>query len=789
MAKKYNLIQWGPITNTLGVGGAFPIDGRTVVENLVDLTNTEVWKSPGSGNETRYVGMLVYVLEDKTLYQLNEINGEEYRWASIANETSSTNIKIDGHVGTITTGNGLTDVTADGGSFAVKAKENGYISVTADGVDIDSTKIDTAGTSETDTDIVTVKRVKTIESTIGNLKDVAKSGLATDVTVGTITGATYDTETPQVSDTWRTKVSDNALLATDNVNASLSKLDNKIAGLADELILDEEAIANNITAIKSSIGLEDDLTLDITGANYITGNDTTVKGALTSLDTNLKSIEDKVDGIEVNDAKLQINGTDVFSANASSDVNITLGSGLTFSSNTLSIDAKTAVSSTNKIVTESDIAAISGAMHYCGVIDLDTIYGSVEEDSEIIFENLDPSVSKIESKKPGDTYIATGTNPVIFTRNGEKFTIEPGDMVVFGADESYSVVQSNMTLGVAEGQIATNSTTLGANKLVYSDGTGINTGDLSVSSAATISSNTITVTDTYKIGSIELTTNSFQVEAGDGIKLETTSDSKTFKVSHADTQLKATTTSNGAVDFTEENNIFTASFTTESVATDKFGHINGSNKKTNTITLPYFVNAIIGEESDDQRDELNNTDFVNVRADKDTTDTNKYLIKSSVKTVRLNDASSESINEPTWKLVSMNIDDIEAGDIVEISEIYKDDGETRYGYTEFEPLTFDDTENERGGDFAIPSGTSKVNDALIGDLEYGRKYTILDLKETGDESTLIEDTKITVGSRQVKVFRIIERRNANDGLVTANDVKSYINNQISNAELVWLIEL
>lgn len=54
----------------------------------------------------------------------------------LAGKITSANITIDGHKGAITTGNGLTDVAADGGSFAVLIDENNAngLSVGADGV-------------------------------------------------------------------------------------------------------------------------------------------------------------------------------------------------------------------------------------------------------------------------------------------------------------------------------------------------------------------------------------------------------------------------------------------------------------------------------------------------------------------------------------------------------------------------------------------------------------------------------------------------------------------------------
>lgn len=96
-------------------------------------------------------------------------------------EVTAANVTIDGHKGAITTGNGLTDVEAESGSFAVKAKENGYINVTADGVDVKN--VDTEGKSTADTDLATVKTVtehiKSLDNTTGETMASVADGVVT----------------------------------------------------------------------------------------------------------------------------------------------------------------------------------------------------------------------------------------------------------------------------------------------------------------------------------------------------------------------------------------------------------------------------------------------------------------------------------------------------------------------------------------------------------------------------------------------------------------------------------
>ena len=154
----------------------------------------------------------------------------------------------------------------------------------------------------------------------------------------------------------------------------------------------------------------------------------------------------------VGDAKLKIQigsaeATDVFSANAQSDSTIQLD-GFVFKKNgdVISVITPTAVSESNKLVTQQDVANISGAMHYKGTIN----------DSSNWPSNV----------KAGDVYISTVNRNFIY--NEQQPPIEPGDMIVFNSESvtDFTVVQSNLTLGTDDGQIAKNVGALADGKLV-----------------------------------------------------------------------------------------------------------------------------------------------------------------------------------------------------------------------------------------------------------------------------------------------------------------------------------
>ena len=175
----------------------------------------------------------------------------------------------------------------------------------------------------------------------------------------------------------------------------------------------------------------------------------------------------------VGDAKLNIEiGVDsfeVFPANAKENKSIKLDENVfkknvVNGKNVLSVITKNNdVSSDNPLVTEKDIANLAGAMYYKGSIASDTQWPANE------------------NVKVGYVWIASGN----FEHGAE--TIESGDLIVFNTDgdnSKYTVVQSNITLGIGDGQVAANVGALAEGKLVVGvnseTGKGIKTLDFDV---------------------------------------------------------------------------------------------------------------------------------------------------------------------------------------------------------------------------------------------------------------------------------------------------------------------
>ena len=131
-----------------------------------------------------------------------------------------------------------------------------------------------------------------------------KAYVDTAVTKAANSPAVYDTTADEISEEWIDVVEHNEIKAGDSFEGDIDKLDKKIAGLADELIRDEEVTNEAFNAVANSVGLEDDLTLDLSAATLnIIKDDRSVKEALIDLDAAFADA-DKVDDVRINDTTI-----------------------------------------------------------------------------------------------------------------------------------------------------------------------------------------------------------------------------------------------------------------------------------------------------------------------------------------------------------------------------------------------------------------------------------------------------------------------------------------------------
>ena len=263
----------------------------------------------------------------------------------------------------------------------------------------------------------------------------------------------------------------------------------------------DNKIATQTTVNKAIKGLNVDTIQAVTTAPAEGNTANTVLTFKGVKETNGKIAQgDGATTLTVGDAKLKIQigsstATDVFSANAQADSTIKLD-GLVFKKDgdVISVITPTAVSESNKLVTQQDIANLAGAMHYKTTI-----------------ANAGAWPTTV---KAGDVYIATGEN---FEKEGQ--VIESGDMIVFNSENAtdFTVVQSNITSGIISGQIAKNDGDLTPNNMVIATSAGIKTIGITESDLTGTDNNTrtlvvtngtivdngfhhaVTITDTFKV--------------------------------------------------------------------------------------------------------------------------------------------------------------------------------------------------------------------------------------------------------------------------------------------------
>ena len=185
-----------------------------------------------------------------------------------------------------------------------------------------------------------------------NLVDADKAldtAIHTNTHKGAATGAKYDTQ--HLSQTWTTVVNTNAIAANETLDADIDKLDKKIAGLADEVIANEQVTQEAFNAVANSVGLESDMSLNLSSASQ-TGaihNDTDVKSALIHLDN----------AISTNQLDVQVGGKSIVDNHVANI--ITEG---TYNSSSNKIATQSTVTdaiNTLDVTTDKGAATISGS--------------------------------------------------------------------------------------------------------------------------------------------------------------------------------------------------------------------------------------------------------------------------------------------------------------------------------------------------------------------------------------------------------------------------------------------
>ena len=281
--------------------------------------------------------------------------------------------------------------------------------------------------------------------------------------MGVQSSAVYDTQ--HLSSTWTEVVNANAIQGNNTVRDSVEKVDKKVAQLANEVINNEEVTQQAFSAVANSVGLEDDMSIDLTSTSLHTIiNDTSVKEALIDLDAALHTITSDA----VKDVK--INGTSIVN---SQEANIAVDG--TYNATDNKIATKSTVT---EAINALDVAENKGAASISG----STItINAVQQENGLIKDggsttiNLDGTYNATDNKIATKSTVTEAINAldtqsdvhdVVYTAAGES----NGAKLTFkGVSETDGVIAQGS--GVDELQFAKVATTGAASDVSYTNST------------------------------------------------------------------------------------------------------------------------------------------------------------------------------------------------------------------------------------------------------------------------------------------------------------------------------
>ena len=262
------------------------------------------------------------------------------------------------------------------------------------------------------------------------------------------TGAVYDTD--HLSSTWTDVVNANAIANGDTLDSDINKLDKKVARLADEVIANEQVTQEAFSAVANSVGLEQDMRLDLSSASS-TGaihDDTDVKSALIHLDN----------AISTNQLDVQVEGTTIVRDNVA---NLGVADSYNASTNKIATVA-TVTNAINDLDVNTDkgAASISGSTITINAVQQEN--GKIKDGGSTTI-NLDGTYNaesnKIATKSTVTSAIEaldtqSDVHDVVYTKadasNGAKLTFK-------GVSETDGVIAQGS--GIAELQFAKVATT------------------------------------------------------------------------------------------------------------------------------------------------------------------------------------------------------------------------------------------------------------------------------------------------------------------------------------------
>ena len=140
---------------------------------------------------------------------------------------------------------------------------------------------------------------------------VAGNVLTMSVTRTGVSSANWSSLT-DISESFQTVITNNALADGENLTETTNKLDAKILGLALEVVANEAACAAALQSLRTIIGLEENFSIP-TSSTYVAGQ-TNIVTAIDALDSRLQSVESlpTFDVVVLGDAELPTASADTY---------------------------------------------------------------------------------------------------------------------------------------------------------------------------------------------------------------------------------------------------------------------------------------------------------------------------------------------------------------------------------------------------------------------------------------------------------------------------------------------
>ena len=140
---------------------------------------------------------------------------------------------------------------------------------------------------------------------------VASNVLTMSVTRTGVSSANWSSLT-DISESFQTVITNNALADGENITTTTNKLDAKILGLALEVVANEAACAAALQSLRTIIGLEENFSIP-TSSTYVAGQ-TNIVTAIDALESRLRSVESlpTFDVVVLGDAELPTASADTY---------------------------------------------------------------------------------------------------------------------------------------------------------------------------------------------------------------------------------------------------------------------------------------------------------------------------------------------------------------------------------------------------------------------------------------------------------------------------------------------